>query len=201
MFLTRHHGYGWLIPLVIFSQHLFGKPFILKFKKKPCLTETLDRAVNTLPTDTQTFILIPLLSETLHVYSWRDAYWKWTLHYGMELIFWLIWGSDKRDVFIHEISPHVCFLTVIALLLIVSCMAWPYFGLVFNICLFPMCFSSTKTCGLQSCRVRMSLNGHLGGLSFVQTNLQLDLSEPNCNSSHWSTVRKQDHFRHSCVCH
>lgn len=133
MFLTRHHGYGWLIPPVIFSQHLFGKPFIFKFKKKQCLTETLDRAVNTLPTDTQTFILIPLLSETLHVYSWRDAYWKWTLHYGMELIFWLIWGSDKRDVFIHEISPHVCFLTVIALLLIVSCMAWPYFDAFFVI--------------------------------------------------------------------
>lgn len=69
-----------------------------------------------------------LLSETLHVYSWGDAYWKWTLYYGMEFILWLIWSSDKREVFIHEISPHVCFLTVIALLLIVSIMAWPYFG-------------------------------------------------------------------------
>lgn len=45
------------------------------------------------------------------------------------------------------------------------------------------CFSSTKTCGLQSCRARTSWNGHLGGLSFARTNLLLDLSEPNCNSS------------------
>lgn len=40
----------------------------------------------------------------------------------------LIWGSDKREVFIYESFPHACFLTVIVLLLIVSRMAWPYFG-------------------------------------------------------------------------
>lgn len=134
--------------------------------------------------------------DTFHVYSSGHAYWKWTLHSGIKFFFFLI----KRKSFFYESSTCLfsdCYCLVTDSKSHGLTLFWSSNASVFcnqwrcdsvSVCF--SCFSSTKTCGLQSCRVRTSWNGHLGGLSFALTNLQLDLSEPNCNSSRQSAFWK-----------